>query len=280
MDNILGFGGATLTNLKSLKESLQLLDLAFEYGIRHYDTAPLYGQGYSEVIYGKFLKNKRDKVTVTTKFGLGENNDTDKIPVNLILPLNYLVKSLKKRFLKPNENDASFAGFPYRKIDKHVIQMSFEKSLKRLNTDYIDYYLLHEASPSYLTEEAISFLMSLKNEGRVRQIGIGSNISDIKKLSETDVLLWDILQYESDVPDNTNEILLKFPKKIHFHHSRLKNIKHEKVKDVASEDKGGFLLAQAARHNPNGKIIFSTRSQNTLKKNVEGFLKYNSLQVS
>jgi aryl-alcohol dehydrogenase-like predicted oxidoreductase len=275
----LGFGGATLTNLKSLKEILHLLDLAFEYGIRHYDTAPLYGQGYSEVIYGKFLKNKRDKVTLSTKFGLGENNETDKIPVNIILPLNYLVKSLKKRFLKGSENNSTFEGFPYRKIDKHLIQKSFEKSLKRLKTDYVDYYLLHEAYPSYLTEEALSFLMNLKKEGSVRQIGIGSNISEIKKLSATDVLSWDILQYEADFPAKTKEIMIKFPEKLHFHHSRLRNIKNEITKNVAPDDKGGFLLAEAALSNPNGKIIFSTRSQNTLKKNIEGFLKYNSLQV-
>ena len=101
----LGFGGATLTNLKSLKEVLQLLDLAFDYGVRHFDTAPLYGQGYSEVIYGKFLKDKRQQITLTTKFGLGEDNETEKIPVNLILPVNYLVKSIKKKLkkIKPRE---------------------------------------------------------------------------------------------------------------------------------------------------------------------------------
>ena len=92
----LGFGGATLTNLKSLGESLQLLDAAYQRGIRHFDTAPLYGQGYSEVIYGKFLKDKRKQITLTSKFGLGEDNNTDKLPVSLILPLNFLVKSLKK----------------------------------------------------------------------------------------------------------------------------------------------------------------------------------------
>ncbi len=161
----LGFGGATLTNLKSLKEILQLLDLAFYKGIRHFDTAPLYGQGYSEVIYGKFLKDKRQEITLTTKFGLGENNETEKIPVTLILPLNYLVKSITKKLKRSNEESSPFfAGLPYRKIDKNSIQKSFEKSLKRLKTDYVDYYLVHEGLPSFLTEEAFSYLLALKKK--------------------------------------------------------------------------------------------------------------------
>ena len=98
----LGFGGTTLTTLKSLRDSLQLLDLAYQCGVRHFDTAPLYGQGYSEVIYGKFLKDKRQHITLTTKFGLGESNETDKLPVTLALPLNFLVKSLKSKLKESN----------------------------------------------------------------------------------------------------------------------------------------------------------------------------------
>ena len=271
----LGFGGATLTNLKSLKEVLQLLDLAFDYGIRHFDTAPLYGQGYSEVIYGKFLKGKRQQITLTTKFGLGEDNETEKIPVNLILPVNYLVKSIKKKLKKSNqENNQIYSGSQYRKIEKSSIQKSFEKSLKRLKTDYVDYYLLHEGLPSFLTEEAWAYLLQLKKENTVRNIGMGTNVFAIKTLNTNDVTLWDVLQYDYSNPLVGNEIMVKFPEKVHFHHSCLRNINFEKLVDISPEDRGGFLLAQATLNNPNGKIIFSTRSQDSLKKNIKAFLKY------
>ena len=271
----LGFGGATLTNLKSLKEVLQLLDLAFECGVRHFDTAPLYGQGYSEVIYGKFLKDKRQQITLTTKFGLGEDNETEKIPVNLILPVNYLVKSIKKKIKKSNqENNQIYSGSPYRKIEKSSIQKSFEKSLKRLKTDYVDYYLLHEGLPSFLTEEAWAYLQQLKKENVVRSIGLGTNVFAIKTLNTSDVRLWDVLQYDYSNPLVGNEVMAKFPEKIHFHHSCLRSINNEELVHISPEDRGGFLLAQATLNNPDGKIIFSTRSQDSLKKNINAFLKY------
>jgi aryl-alcohol dehydrogenase-like predicted oxidoreductase len=271
----LGFGGATLTNLKSLKEIFLLLDLAFDYGIRHFDTAPLYGQGYSEVIYGKFLKDKRHQITLTTKFGLGEDNETERIPVNLILPLNYLVKTIKKKLSGSSQsNNQIYSGLPYRKIEKSSIQKSFEKSLRRLKTDFVDYFLLHEGFPSFLTDEALAYLLKLKKENSVRCIGIGTNVLGVKTLSTNDIALWDVLQYEGTAV--ANEVMTKFPEKLHFHHSVLKGINDEKLKQIPAEDRGGFLLAQATINNPNGKVIFSTRSQISLKRNIEGFLKYSS----
>jgi aryl-alcohol dehydrogenase-like predicted oxidoreductase len=161
----LGFGGATLTNLKSLGECLQLLDTAYERGVRHYDTAPLYGQGYSEVIYGKFLKEKRQQITLTSKFGLGEDNNTDKLPVNIILPLNFLVKTLKKKLKGSNEeNHPSYSVQNTKRIDQGFIQRSLEKTLRRLQTDHLDYFLLHDLKKRgrYFTPESEQMLTSLR----------------------------------------------------------------------------------------------------------------------
>jgi aryl-alcohol dehydrogenase-like predicted oxidoreductase len=89
------FGCASLSSLKTSREVTRLLNLAYENGVTHFDTAPLYGQGYSEVLVGKFIKDKRDKLCVTTKFGLGQNYDV-KIPPYFALPLNYLKKKNKQ----------------------------------------------------------------------------------------------------------------------------------------------------------------------------------------
>jgi aryl-alcohol dehydrogenase-like predicted oxidoreductase len=273
----LGFGGTTLTTLKSLRDSLQLLDLAYECGVRHFDTAPLYGQGYSEVIYGKFLKDKRQHITLTTKFGLGEGNETDKLPVNLVLPLNFLAKSLKSKLKKSNpEIHQTYSTQSGKRIDKPFIQKSLEKSLKRLQTEYLDYFLLHEGTPSFLTEDGLAYLLQLKKAGKVLHTGIGTNVFVTKTLTPNDVEAWDVLQYEYSNPPVANEVMAKFPHKVHFHHSCLQNIGDAKNQNVPTEDRGGFLLAEAARNNPKGKIIFSTRSQVSLKHNIEGFLKYAS----
>ena len=67
----LGFGtsgimGAALTS----RGRLRLLDAAFDAGIRHFDTAPLYGLGLAEEVLGRFARRCRGDITLTTKFGL------------------------------------------------------------------------------------------------------------------------------------------------------------------------------------------------------------------
>ncbi len=52
------------------RESLRLLDAAYDSGIRHFDTAPLYGYGESESVLGDLLKSCRSRVTIATKFGI------------------------------------------------------------------------------------------------------------------------------------------------------------------------------------------------------------------
>ena len=66
----LGFGGSGLMGGISERESLRLLETAFDAGIRHFDVAPAYGHGRAERCLGKFLQGKRDQVTVATKYGI------------------------------------------------------------------------------------------------------------------------------------------------------------------------------------------------------------------
>lgn len=88
----LGFGGAALTSVGNLRGVLNLLDFSYDNGIRHFDTAPLYGQGYSEIIYGKFIKAKRDKITLATKFGFGNINKSHPMLLRPVLFANYWKK--------------------------------------------------------------------------------------------------------------------------------------------------------------------------------------------
>jgi aryl-alcohol dehydrogenase-like predicted oxidoreductase len=265
----LGFGGASLTSMSAYASAKKLLNHAFDAGIRHFDTAPLYGKGYSEWIYGQFLKDKRERVTVTTKFGLGQFPTKNLLPIHVLMPLNYWAKQIKNNFNKKAVSPAVYTPLTYRKIDKNTVKTSLDDSLKRLKTDYLDYYLLHEALPHFLTDEALSFLLKMKKIGRVRFIGIGSNIADIKTLNPQDISHWDVLQYEGHDAVETAEMRKKFPNHAHFHHSCVKNTLNLKENGANSV---GRRLADCAAKNANGKIIFSTRHEAYLSNNINSFL--------
>ena len=271
----LGFGGASLTSMPNYTAVKRLLNHAYALGIRHFDTAALYGKGYSELIYGHFLKDKRKDITLTTKFGLGDFK-TNKIPVELLLPLNYHLKRIKntlKRTPLPNSlsDNAPHTSLAYRQINKSDIERQFQTSLSRLQTDYIDYYLLHEGLPAFLTDDALAFLFDLKKQGRIRFIGLGTHILDIKTLTNNDLQNWDVLQYGGGHEAAALEIREKFPNKIHFHHSC---IQQKDPLSINSKNSSiGQTLAQCARNNPEGKIIFSTRNQDRLSANIYEFLK-------
>jgi aryl-alcohol dehydrogenase-like predicted oxidoreductase len=260
----LGFGGASLTSLFSLRESLRLLNHAFYSGITHFDTAPLYGRGYSEIILGKFARGKRTKISITTKFGLGSVNDT-RFPISIAMPLNYFKKKLSKSVDEKLKIDEHLVEIPKRVITKQEVENSFNLSISRLNTDFLDYYLLHEGIPFMLTDEALQFLLLLVQKGCVKKIGLATNSNIIRTLDANCLKNWSVLQYEFN-EYYPQDLIGKYPDKLHIFHSCLKNISGSSVYMNA-----GKILALAAKQNPCGKILFSTRRIDVLRKNVENF---------
>jgi len=138
-----GIGGTTMdaraygpTDDNTSKKTLHK---AFDHGITFYDTAALYGYGHSEEIIGAALKNVRHHIIISTKVGY----------------LNF-----------KGEQDFSI---------KHI-RDSLEASLRRLQTDYIDVYQLHDPPISLLHSDdtIIETLNSLKREGKIRVIGIST----------------------------------------------------------------------------------------------------------
>lgn len=128
------FGGQT-----SEADSLKIMDLALDSGINSIDTANMYTGGESERIVGKALKGRRDKAILATKVSHAISDD-------------------------PND-----VGLSRRSILGAV-----EKSLKRLDTDYIDLYYLHW--PDYHTpiEESLYTLDMLVKAGKVRYAAISN----------------------------------------------------------------------------------------------------------
>lgn len=119
--------------------SLQALETAWENGINFYDTADTYGHGHSESLIAQFLKNKpRDKIILASKAGW-----------------DFYHGGSKKNF------------------DPAYLRFACEESLKRLQTDIIDVYQLHNPSLELIRRgEIVGVLEDLKTEGKIRFIGI------------------------------------------------------------------------------------------------------------
>ena len=106
---------------------------ALDLGVTFWDTADVYGAGHNEDLIGRFLKGRRDKVFLATKFGLSAKG------IN---------------------------GSP------QYVQDACEASLKRLGIETIDLYYLHRAEPGRPIEETVEAMARLVDQGKVRHLGL------------------------------------------------------------------------------------------------------------
>lgn len=119
-------------------QSMRALECAWEAGVNLYDTCDSYGNGHSEKLIGKFLKGKRDKAIVVTKGGT-----------------NYRVPERSKNFTRD------------------YLKMCLDESLKRLQTDYVDVYLMHVPDAGWQDRENVLDTMAeLKKSGKARFCGL------------------------------------------------------------------------------------------------------------
>lgn len=165
--NVLGFGAANVGNLYrevSDEDAWAVMEAAWDAGIRYYDTAPHYGQGFSERRLGEFLRSKpRDEFVLSTKAGrLLVPNDDYHGQLDMEGDAEFAVPMLLKR-----QWDFSASG----------IRQSIEESLQRLELDRIDLVYLHD--PERYDQDrglgsGMPALAGLREEGLISGIGVGS----------------------------------------------------------------------------------------------------------
>jgi len=164
----LGYGVANLGNLyRAIDDdhAWQILDAAWEAGVRHFDTAPHYGLGLSERRLGKFLATKpREQFVVSTKVG------------RLLVPHPEGAGSLDTDhdFMVPADLrrvwDFSAAG----------VRRSVEESLERLGLGRVDVVYLHDPERYDLQrglEEGLTAAARLREEAVVSAVGVGSMVT-------------------------------------------------------------------------------------------------------
>lgn len=131
---------------KSDDEAVAMLHAAHDLGITLYDAADTYGNGRSEEQLAKAFASRRDRVVYATKFGYDFSNSAQERRGQAELPQDF---------------SAAF------------VRQALEASLRRLGTEYVDIYQMHNARMTQIEDDALwELLESLKREGKIRMYGV------------------------------------------------------------------------------------------------------------
>ena len=135
-----GRGKFALVGETEIDEARRIVERALDAGVNFIDTADVYSDGRSEEIVGEVLKGRRDEIVLATKarFAMGSG-----------------------------QNDAG--------LSRRYLLRACEASLRRLGTDYIDLYQVHERDGLTPMEETLDALDTLVHQGKVRYIGCSNH---------------------------------------------------------------------------------------------------------
>ncbi|HYW95363.1 MAG TPA: aldo/keto reductase [Bacteroidales bacterium] len=168
------------------EQSVKTIHRAIELGVTFFDTADMYGPFTNEELLGKAIGDRRDKLTIATKFGIVRD------PVN---PGNRHING------KPE-----------------YVHSACRDSLKRLRIDTIDLYYLHRVDPDTPIEETVDAMARLVKEGLVRGIGLSEvSASTLRKAHavhpitavQSEYSLWS-RDPEEDILDTCRELGIAF----------------------------------------------------------------------
>jgi aryl-alcohol dehydrogenase-like predicted oxidoreductase len=149
------------------EQAVEMIRHALDRGVTYFDTSDVYGHGRSEELVGKALAEHRDEVTVGTKVGY-------------------------------DFYDNPQAGHGELPKEMHVdyLDEAFERSLDRLDMEYVDLLQLHNADASEVTPEVLEWLDGLRESGKVRAVGwaLGPSIGWLEEGKRAIVEEFDVVQ--------------------------------------------------------------------------------------
>ena len=147
----IGFGAMALTPVYGEvddTESLATLHSAVDLGVTFIDTANQYGGGANEQLISKLLADRRDEVTLATKFGI-VGTPADRAAGKLVA-----------------RGDAAY------------VRQCIDESLQRLQTDVVDLYYMHRRDVTVPIEETVGAMAELVAAGKVRHLGLSEVTAD------------------------------------------------------------------------------------------------------
>jgi len=282
----LGYGCSSLMGALDRKQSLALLEAAFDAGVRHFDVAPLYGFGQAESCLGEFLGRHRGVVTVTTKYGIppAKNSGLIGLARTFARPVVKALPGFKQRLslvagkALANGHKASFTAAQAKQ--------SLERSLAELRTERIDVWLLHEVTADDLRDDEglLRLLEDSVAAGTIGTFGVGSERGKIVTLAQKRAKFCRTMQFEWSVMDPPVPAMQGF----RIHHRALTD-NFRALQEGLEQDRprcarwseivgadladGGVLaslmLKAALVENPASVILFSSKDPAHMWRNVE-----------
>jgi len=166
-------------------ESIATIHRAFDLGITFFDTADMYGPFTNEILVGRALRDRRDKVVIATKFG------------------------------NMRGEDGAFKGISGK---PEYVKQACDASLKRLGVDHIDLYYQHRVDPNTPIEDTVGAMSELVRAGKVKYLGLSEAAAEtIRRAHEvhpitalqTEYSLWS-RDAEDDVLPTVRELGIGF----------------------------------------------------------------------
>ncbi|HTJ67700.1 MAG TPA: aldo/keto reductase [Actinospica sp.] len=157
-------------------ESIATIHRALDLGVTFLDTADIYGSGHNEVLVGRAIHDRRDRVQLATKFGIDRTGGD------------------AARTVRGN------AAY---------VKRSAESSLLRLGVETIDLYYIHRPPLNVEVEETIGAMADLVREGKVRYLGVSEFDADLVRRAhavhpitavQTEYSLWTRTEVETVAP--------------------------------------------------------------------------------
>lgn len=293
----LGFGCSSIMGSLGRRDSLKMLEAAWDAGIRHFDVAPMYGYGEAEDCLGAFLSRHRGQATIASKFGIlpRKSSSSARLARSVVRPVvqkfpkikQYLAKSSAEvtRSSAPVKTALSDTSRPPNPLfSTAAARKSLHRSLESLQCERIDLWLLHDVTAADLVdEELLRFLEDAVQEGLVGTFGAGTDRSQIEGLLRLRPGYCRAIQYEwsvfNPVPSDSEAF------RVH-HRSLTASFRTLHTAMVADKERcsrwsdsvgadlskpemvANLMLKAALVLNPESVILFSSKNPKHIEANV------------
>ncbi len=257
----LGLGTASLHQLLGAEARQSLLTGAIDEGFTHFDTAPMYGEGIAEHAVGRFLAGgMRQKVTLASKFGLPADPLFERFPT--LMYAQRALGGLARR--------AGLCGVRsrVRALSPAAAETSLGKSLKALQTDWLDILFVHEPQLGDVAElHALSaWLLRQKTSGRVRYLGLAGSAANCLAVMQQVPGVFDILQVEDSLLGREADVVAAAGWRLQITYGYLRQAVAQPGPSHSATVDGLVVMRAALARNRSGMVLVSTRKANRLRE--------------